>query len=821
MTSDDATNPMATLIDSYVRQLDFGIDDFQRIAFESVAAGRGVLVAAPTGAGKTLVGEFAIHCALAEGRKAFYTTPIKALSNQKFTDFCEEFGRDRVGLLTGDTSVNGDADVVVMTTEVLRNMIYAGSKTIDSLGYVIMDEVHYLADRSRGAVWEEVIIHLPKHIKIISLSATISNAEEFGSWLQAVRGDTDIVVTENRPVPLLQHLMIGDQVHDLFRGGHQGRPKVNPDLMNAIHQARYKSDEPSQGFASGGSRHQPRRGRGGRRGYHAQRAARSRGPKAGPAQMITGLEREDLLPAIFFIFSRAGCERAVQQCHNANIRLTTSEESQEIRRLVTARCSDLPASDLRALSYEDWVSSLCRGLAAHHAGMLPAFKDVVEDLFEMGLVKVVFATETLALGVNMPARSVVLDKLVKFNGEAHVDITPGEYTQLTGRAGRRGLDTVGHAVVAHREGLDPQRVGGLASARTYPLKSSFAPTYNMAVNLLDKMGYAAARTVLEKSFAQYQSDRNMGALAERAAEQRVALEGYAKAMTSDTVDFQGYGQLRRDISDLERRAKRMPGRDQEDAHRELRRLRKRLREHPGHDHPDREDKARWSERYHRLNREHKKLLRRIDNQAGSIARTFDRVCEVLVDMGYLTHDAPHEYVITGAGKTLQRIYSERDLVVSECIQLGVWNKLDPAGLSAVISALVFSGRGDDIPNSPTGAPASVHTAWEKMCEVVESIQDAESSRKMPLTPDPDPRGISIMHVWAKGASLEEVLAHADLTAGDFVRLCRQVIDSLEQVRQAAKRSPLPGSDKVATAAGKALDAVDRGVISYGRGGALD
>lgn len=820
MSSDAPTADTTSIVDNYVKHLDFEIDEFQRLACEAVAGGRGVLVAAPTGAGKTLVGEFAIHRALAEGRKAFYTTPIKALSNQKFTDFCEQFGRDRVGLLTGDSSVNGDADVVVMTTEVLRNMIYAGSATIDSLGYVIMDEVHYLADRSRGAVWEEVIIHLPQHIKIVSLSATISNAEEFGAWLQTVRGETDIIVTENRPVPLLQHLMIGDQVHDLFRGGPQDRPRLNPDLMNAIHHAKYQNDD-SSSFSGGRSRHQPRKGRGGRRGYHAQRAARARGPKSGPVQMITGLEREDLLPAIFFIFSRAGCERAVQECNNANLRLTTSEESQEIRRVVTARCSDLPASDLRALSYEDWVSALCRGLAAHHAGMLPTFKDVVEDLFEMGLVKVVFATETLALGVNMPARSVVLDKLVKFNGESHVDITPGEYTQLTGRAGRRGLDTVGHAVVAHRDGLNPQRVGGLASARTYPLRSSFTPTYNMAVNLLDSMGYRAARTVLEKSFAQYQSDRSLGALAERAQEQREALEGYAKAMGGEDSEFVAYNNLRRDITDLERRASKMPGRDQEDAHREIRRKRKKLREFACHNSKELEEKSRWADRWHRLNRDHKKLLRRIDNQAGSIARTFDRVCEVLVDMGYLTHDAPDEYVITGAGKTLQRIYSERDLVVSECIQLGVWHKLDAAGLAAVISALVFNGRGDEIPNSPSGVNSTIGSAWDKMTEVVASIQDAESARKMPLTPDPDPRGIPIMFMWAKGASLEEVLSYGDMTAGDFVRLCRQVIDSLEQVRQAARRSPLPGSDQVSATANKALDAVDRGVISYGRGGALD
>ncbi|MDT7571846.1 MAG: ATP-dependent helicase HelY, partial [Actinomycetota bacterium] len=391
----------------------FGLDAFQRTACMALEDGRGVLVAAPTGAGKTVVGEFAVHLALRAGQKCFYTTPIKALSNQKYNDLAERHGADRVGLLTGDNAVNGDADVVVMTTEVLRNMLYAGSDALRGLSHVVMDEVHYLADRSRGAVWEEVIIHLPEHVVLTSLSATVSNAEEFAEWLVTVRGDTEVVVEEHRPVPLWQHVMVGTRLYDLFVDDDQ--TEVNPDLVRLAREELRWSPRDRQGRPV-------------------------RRPVAKRPDVIERLDREGLLPAITFIFSRAGCAAAVEQCLRSGLRLNTEEEAARARHLVEARTASIPREDLRVLGYWEWLDGLQRGIAAHHAGMLPTFKEVVEELFLEGLVKAVFATETLALGINMPARSVVLEKLTKWNGDAHDDVTPGEYTQLTGRAGRRGID---------------------------------------------------------------------------------------------------------------------------------------------------------------------------------------------------------------------------------------------------------------------------------------------------------------------------------------------------------------------------------------------
>ena len=549
--------------------LDFPLDDFQLRACQAVEEGKGVLVAAPTGAGKTIVGEFAVHLALSTGRKAFYTTPIKALSNQKYHDLVRRHGVDQVGLLTGDASVNGEAPVVVMTTEVLRNMMYAGSRTLDGLGYVVMDEVHYLADRFRGAVWEEVIIHLPEHVQVVSLSATVSNAEEFGDWLAEVRGNHEVVVSEHRPVPLFQHMLVGTTMFDLFAGN-----RVNPDLLHAIRTAEQRGrwdDEPRRGGGRGGP--QGRTQYGGSRGGNGRgsngRGGGGRGPGGGPAgrgfarggrpgggatraEVIEELDRDGLLPAITFIFSRVGCEAAVGQLLAAGTRLVPERDGQRIRRHVEERVESLADEDLSVLGYFDFVEGLSRGFAAHHAGMLPLFREIVEELFTAARIRAVFATETLALGINMPARTVVLEKLVKFNGEAHVDVTPAEYTQLTGRAGRRGIDIEGHAVVQWARGVDPLAVGGLASTRTYPLRSSFRPTYNMAVNLVAQVGREVAREILETSFAQFQADRAVVGIATAVRRNEEGMQGYAEAMHCHLGDFREYAALRRQLTDAEK-----------------------------------------------------------------------------------------------------------------------------------------------------------------------------------------------------------------------------------------------------------------------------
>ena len=496
--------------DEFSAQLSFTLDDYQIEACRCVEQGSGVLVAAPTGAGKTVVGEFAVHLAVERGTKCFYTTPIKALSNQKFHDLVHEYGPDKVGLLTGDQVVNSEADIAVMTTEVLRNMIYANSPTLDGLEFVVMDEVHYLSDPFRGPVWEEVILGLDPAVRIVALSATVSNVEEFGAWMNTVRGDIATVVSERRPVPLYQHVFAGKRLVDLFEGagptaGQGGSVRVNPELakLAATENTVMRDDSRRLRGRTGRGKKGSQSGVGGRPA--GRYAARSH---LVPRRMtvVTELDRLDLLPAIYFIFSRQGCDQGVARLVDDGVWLTRGSERQELLQIASRHISGLGAADLEALKYKSWLEAFTRGIAAHHAGLLPMFKMAVEEAFSLGLVKVVFATETLALGINMPARTVVLDKLVKYNGASHADITPGEYTQLTGRAGRRGIDVEGHAVVTWQAGLDPRALAGLASRRTYPLRSAFTPTYNMAVNLIASVGARRATQILEDSFAQFHSD---------------------------------------------------------------------------------------------------------------------------------------------------------------------------------------------------------------------------------------------------------------------------------------------------------------------------
>ncbi|HEY5173748.1 MAG TPA: DEAD/DEAH box helicase [Acidimicrobiia bacterium] len=473
---------------AFTAERPFPLDEFQSRALDALDAGRSVLVAAPTGSGKTLVAEYAIARALAQGGKAFYTTPLKALSNQKYGDFVRAYGADRVGLLTGDNAINGDAAVVVMTTEVLRNMIYAGSDALRELRYVVLDEVHYLQDRSRGAVWEEVIIHLPSEIDIVALSATVSNAEEVAAWMQTVRGATETVIEERRPVDLVHLYLVGDR----------GAPKLHllPTFVDHDGESR-----PNPVATRLDGRNVADRGQRKRRLYKPWRT-----------EVVERLAEERMLPAIAFVFSRAGCDQAVEQCLASGVRLTDSDERRALRAIAERHVESLSDADLDVLGYDTWLAGIEAGVAAHHAGLVPPMKEAVEEGFSAGLLKVVFATETLALGINMPARSVVIEKLSKFTGEHHEFLTPGEYTQLAGRAGRRGIDEVGYVVVLWDPFVPFEQVAGLASRRTYALTSSFHPTYNMAANLVQRYPPRQARHLLNLSFAQFHADRDIVAV---------------------------------------------------------------------------------------------------------------------------------------------------------------------------------------------------------------------------------------------------------------------------------------------------------------------
>ena len=501
----------------------FDFDPFQRRACDALVGGSSVLVAAPTGAGKTVVGEFAAYLALTTGGRAFYTTPIKALSNQKYADFVTLHGAVNVGLLTGDNSLNPDAPIVVMTTEVLRNMIYEDSTTLDDLRYVVLDEVHYLQDRYRGAVWEEILIHLPVEVRTVSLSATLSNTDEFAAWLKTLRGEVEVVIEDRRPVDIHHAYMAEDELLPMFVAGGDGDPVPNPRAFE-LERRRHRVTE--------------RPGRGGRRPRHR----RMRPPLR--SDVVRKMRSEAMLPAIYFIFSRRGCDDAVRQLQRDGISLTTPEERSMIIDYAQERVADLSPGDLIVLGYDEWVEGLRRGIAAHHAGMIPPFKETVEELFKRGLVKVVFATETLALGINMPARTVVIESLMKFTGEKHELMTPGLYTQLSGRAGRRGIDELGHCIVLMQRYASFESIARLASARKYPLVSSFTPSYNMAVNLVRSYDRTEAEHVVNSSFAQFQADREIVTLEQSRERLAAYLASYRDRMRCDRGDIEEYRALR-------------------------------------------------------------------------------------------------------------------------------------------------------------------------------------------------------------------------------------------------------------------------------------
>ncbi len=913
-------------------ELPFALDGFQRRACAALERGHGVLVCAPTGAGKTVVGEFAVHLALAAGGKCFYTTPLKALSNQKHTDLTARYGRDRIGLLTGDMSVNADAPVVVMTTEVLRNMLYADSPALQGLSYVVMDEVHFLADRMRGPVWEEVILHLPDEVRVVSLSATVSNAEEFGGWIQTVRGDTTVVVDEHRPVPLWQHVLVGKRLFDLFdyrnseapgQPGAGREPRVNPDLLRHIAHRR-EADRLSDW--------QPRRGAG--RGRPPARAGRPRFYRTpGRPDVIATLDAEGLLPAITFVFSRAGCDAAVQQCLRSPLQLTTQEERVQIAEVIEHRCGDLADADLAVLGYYEWREGLLRGLAAHHAGMLPAFRHTVEELFTAGLVKAVFATETLALGINMPARTVVLERLVKFNGEQHVALTPGEYTQLTGRAGRRGIDVEGHAVVLWNpteETTEPSAVAGLASTRTFPLRSSFAPSYNMTINLVQQMGPEQAHRLLEQSFAQYQADRSVVGLVRGIERGQAMLDEIAAELGGPKAPILEYARMRARISEMERAqsrasrlhrrqaasdalaalrrgdiiniahgrrgglavvlesardssdprplvltenrwagrissadysgnsapvgsmplpkrvehrqprvrrdlasalrsaaaglsipAKRRRGDSDEGFHDpELASLREQLRRHPSHHTPGLEAQVRQAERYLRIERDNAQLEKKVATATNSLARTFDRIVGLLTERGFIER-RDGDPRVTDDGRLLARIYSESDLLVAECLRTGAWSGLKPAELAAVVSSVLYESRGGEGPGAAFAAEAPTQPLRQALLQtsrLSSALRADEQTHRIAPSREPDDGFVTVIYRWARTADLAAALAAADpggagspLLAGDFVRWCRQVLDLLDQVRNAAPDTELRATAK------RAINDIRRGVVAVDAG----
>ena len=855
----------------FLAGLGFEPDGFQREALDALDAGASVLVAAPTGSGKTLVAEYAVARALDAGRKAFYTTPLKALSNQKYGDLARVHGNDRVGLLTGDTSVNGEAPVVVMTTEVLRNMIYAASPTLAGLAVVVLDEVHYLQNPYRGAVWEEVIVHLPRDVVLVCLSATVSNAEDLADWIATVRGTTEVVIEERRPVTLHNLYLVGDRATE--------RPHLLPTFVG---------DQPNPAAAALDSRGAVQRDHRGR-----PRPGRLYTPRR--AEVVETLVDEAMVPAIYFIFSRAACDDAVRQCLAAGLRLTTPEEAARTRAIVLSKVGSLSDADLATLGYAEWLAGLEAGLAAHHAGLVPPFKEAVEACFAAALAKVVFATETLSLGINMPARSVVIEKLSKFTGEHHEPLTAGEYTQLTGRAGRRGIDDVGYAVVLWSPFVPFDQVAGLASNRAYALSSSFRPTYNMAANLVRRYEPDEARHLLNLSFAQYGADAEVVRLEAQLDSTQAALAAARAAARCDRGDVTEYrAQLRAApagpagseaaVADALRRARPgdvlvVPGGKGggrvavlSTSHRrrgdvrvtaltaDRRRLNLAPRDFPAPPRvvgrvelpspyapnnaafqrvvaaalgrvrlrPDgaprparRRDGASRTAAEHPVARcpeaaahvraaERAERLRRdAERLERRVAGRTDSLARQLDRVLDLlgARGYVQGWALTPAGERLARVYHECDLLVAECLGQGLLDGLEPASLAAVASVFTYERRRPGPAPAPWFPSGRARQRWRAIEELAKGLNDAEREAGLPETRPPDPGMVAGAYGWAAGEDLHDVLREEELSGGDFVRNVRQLGDLLGQIATVAAD---PGTS---AAARRARDALFRGVVA--------
>jgi ATP-dependent RNA helicase HelY len=754
---------------SFESQLSFRLDGFQRAAITHLIDGRDVLVAAPTGAGKTVVGEFACHHVLQVGGRAFYTTPIKALSNQKYHDLCRRHGEDRVGLLTGDRTVNGRAPIVVMTTEVLRNMIYEDDEVLEQLRYVVLDEVHYLADRERGAVWEEVIIQLPRHVRMASLSATVSNAEDFGAWLDLVRGGCELVIEERRPVPLRHHYFVNGRVYDTFRTARSSSTAQQRDLAS---QALGGIANPEVMMLEQRSRRKVVD----RRGRRVRDGVRLRWPSR--PEVALELERRGWLPAICFVFSRQGCDAAVTELRQAGVRLTSDEERTRIAALVDERLWELPVEDLEVLGVSTWRSSLLDGVAAHHAGLVPLFKEIVESCFQAGLLKMVFATETLALGINMPARSVVIERLEKYDGEGHVLLTAGQYTQLTGRAGRRGIDTIGHAIVLHQRNVEFKLVAGLVGTRSYPLHSSFRPSYNMAVNLLRRHDLASAERVLRASFAQFETDDEIARDAARLATIESAAPARAADPACELGDWSEYWSLLRQLTEQERAARRSR-RDRAATDRAvIAGLRAELQAHACHGCPDRHEHEADQRAIDDVHREADTLRGSIERRSGSLVRELHLLVTVLRRRGYLEAERDR---LTERGRRLSGIYATTDLLVAEAVGTGLLDGLGAAELAGMAALFVYEARREDVMQPDRLPTARLDDRAAALRRLASELRELEGEVGVRPFRDLDAGFVAPAVLWARGGSLEESIGELELSGGDFVRNIKQCIDLLDQL----------------------------------------
>lgn len=728
----------------------FELDDFQKDACETIDNGESVVVCAPTGAGKTVIAQHAIHRALEQGCRIFYTTPLKALSNQKFYDFGEKYGRDKVGLLTGDTSINRNAQIVIMTTEVFRNMLYgtnfgAVADNLKDVKYVVLDEVHYMNDEQRGTVWEESIIYCPTNIQIIALSATVANCDELTNWINTVHSKTRLVNTDFRPVPLKFYYFDSSQPYNLL-------PLLTPNgkLNNKI-----RPEKPQ--WAKG----------------------RDKRKKSYVKQIISNLSEKDMLPAIYFTFSRKKCDEQMEKC--SGLGLNTRAEQEKIKAFIDEFISENPH-----LYGNKHIEYLIQGVASHHAGLLPAWKNLVEKLFQQGLIKVVFATETLAAGINMPARSTVISSTSKRTDTGHRMLTANEFLQMSGRAGRRGMDDVGYVTIVGTPFQSPEEVAELVLSDSNPLESRFSPSYSMVLNLLQRFNLEEAKELILKSFGYYSSDFRLkpilllleqyeNEIQERSficpfkLSDQTMLE-YDKLRFLYVQNRQTYKKILKQEKSKHRalsaEVKEFGERNKADLHKLQKFACDNCKHYKKH--------AKNLEVIKRLLTKKHKLEKEIEKQKDIYWNKFLAHRAALQDYGYLDNDYP-----TPKGKTTSQIRSENELFLAEIVFSGVLEPLTPAQLAGVICAITTEELRMEIPYIPFSEP--VRKTLNHIRNIKRKLEKVQTRYDIEAPLNINPYFSSLIELWVEGAEWETVSEQIDIGEGDIVRAFKRVVDVLRQL----------------------------------------
>ena len=754
-------------------EFEFKLDDFQVEATQHITNGKSVVLCAPTGAGKTVLAEHAIHLAIKTGKKVFYTTPLKALSNQKFNDFAAKYGQDKIGLLTGDTSINRGAQVTIMTTEVFRNMLYGTNfgkveENMKDVQYVVLDEVHYMNDDQRGTVWEESIIHCPNNIQLIALSATIANSQALTDWINSVHGKTELVFTDFRPVPLRHYFYSPanpSELPPLFSPGGKMNNKIQ--------------DEPKSKKSK-------------------QKARLS------VSQLITVLDKKSMLPAIYFAFSRKKCDMYMEMC--AGLRLLSEFEKQRIVQIIDEYIIDNPY-----LAKNKHLEYLYSGVAAHHAGLLPAWKGLVEKLFQQGLIKVVFATETLAAGINMPARTTIISSISKRSDEGHRTLNANEFLQMSGRAGRRGMDEVGHVVTVASIYESPEEIALLASSTSNPLESRFAPSYSMVLNLLQRFSLEEARELILKSFGYYSSTDRLKPLYKQKQEFETIIYNiinykcpYGLA-TDDLLNYNKHKNMYVEHRDITKTLRRQARNSDSQHPPEVAEFEQKTREYFNQMH---ESPCNDCKKY-RIHIKDVEVMPRFESKLGKLEKTIEYQKDVywrqflnhsaiLEETGYLKDNYP-----TQEGLMASAVRGENELFFTEIILSGLLNDLEPSELAGVLCAVITEDVRKDC-WIKFKLSKTVRKTVDDIYQILRRLHKVQKQYGVEAPLNLNPFYSAIVEHWVNGGDWEEMMSQLDLAEGDLIRIFKRTVDLLRQL------TIIPNvPEKLAKTASMTIDCINR------------